>query len=224
MKKHYAIPLFSLITASLLLNGGSAQAEIKKALNPTAGLALNESPIRGTARDIMNDSGQETISDEKTEIAQLAQNRRGRRTRKDIAIAPNYVGIGGSLGIIENVYGDFGAFALNSKLRFLKIIKGYNGGTDLSLRPSVIIGKDVSFAIPVTVDFRLPGFGGKSTAFVPYFGPGVNIFTGKNGGASFLVSGGVDFPIGDVTVNGQLNGAFEDKFSMGLTLGIGYNF
>ena len=210
-----------------MLNGRSAQAQAeettKKTTNSTAALTVNKTPIRATERVTVDDSGQETLSEEQAEIIETAQRRR-KRTRTSGPIAPNFVGIGGSLGLIENTYGDFGAFALNSKLRFLKIIKGYNGGTDLSLRPSVIIGKDVSFAIPVTIDFRLPGLGGKSTAFVPYFGPGVNIFTGKNGGASFLVSGGVDFPLGDFTVNGQLNGAFEDKFALGLTLGIGYNF
>ena len=225
MKKYYTIPFLSMVTISLLAHGWSAQAEIKETSNSTAAQTLNTTPIRATARGILDDSGQETLSEEKTEIIQSAQSRRRRRRRRTSKVtAKNYLGLGGSLGLIEDAYGDFGALAVTSKLRFLKVIKGYQGGTDLSLRPSVIVGKDVTFTVPVTIDFRLPGFSKKMSAFVPYIGGGLNATTGDDSSVDFLLSGGVDFPLEDFTVNGQLNVGFLDDTALGLTLSIGYNF
>lgn len=228
MNKHYLISVFSLVTLTLVLNVRLAQAETKPTVNSTTAseaLDLNTNPIRGTQSAILDDSGQENFAEEKSEIVQSIQAQRRRRSRRNsVPIAPNYLGIGGSLGLIENVYGDFGAFAVNSKLKLFTIINGgSNGSTDLSFRPSAIVGKDLTFAVPVTVDFRLPGFTEKMSAFVPYFGPGFAVTT-DDGTFYFLASGGVDFPIGDFTVNGQLNLSFEDETALGLTLGIGYNF
>lgn len=228
MNKHYLISVFSLVTLTLVLNVRLAQAETKPTVNSTTAseaLDLNTNPIRGTQSAILDDSGQENFAEEKSEIVQSIQaQRRSRSRRNSVPIAPNYLGIGGSLGLIENVYGDFGAFAVNSKLKLFTIINGgSNGSTDLSFRPSAIVGKDLTFAVPVTVDFRLPGFTEKMSAFVPYFGPGFAVTT-DDGTFYFLASGGVDFPIGDFTVNGQLNLSFEDETALGLTLGIGYNF
>lgn len=226
MNKHYLISVFSLVTLTLVLNVRLAQAETTPTVNSTTAseaLDLNTNPIRGTQSAILDDSGQENFAEEKSEIVQSIQAQRGSR-RNSAPIAPNYLGIGGSLGLIKDIYGDFGAFAVNSKLKLFTITNGgSNGSTDLSFRPSAIVGKDVTFAVPVTVDFRLPGFTEKMSAFVPYFGPGFAVTT-DDGTFYFLASGGVDFPIGDFTVNGQLNLSFEDETALGLTLGIGYNF
>ncbi len=147
------------------------------------------------------------------------------QTNVSIDDAPNYLGIGGSLGLIEDEFGDFGAFAVTGKLRLFPIIDSREGGTDLSLRPSMIVGEDVSFAIPVTLDLRLPPFQNTDTdAVVPYFGPGVLITTGDNSAFKFLMAAGLDVPIGAFTTNAQLNVGFLDETALGLTLSVGYNF
>ena len=127
--------------------------------------------------------------------------------------------------MIDDEFGDFGAFAVTSKLRLFSIIDSKQGGTDLSLRPSVVIGEDVTFAIPVTLDLRLRPFKNTDTnAVVPYFGPGVVITTGSNSAFKFLMAGGLDVPIGRFTTNAQFNVGFLDETALGLTLSIGYNF
>ena len=147
------------------------------------------------------------------------------QTNVSLEDAPNYFGIGGSLGLIEDEFGDFGAFAVTSKVRLFPIIDSREGGTDLSIRPSVIIGEDVSFVIPVTLDLRLSPLDiADMDAFVPYFGPGVLITTGDNSAFKFLMTAGLDVPIGAFTANAQLNIGFLDETALGLTLSVGYNF
>jgi len=147
------------------------------------------------------------------------------QTNVSLEDAPNYLGIGGSLGLIEDEFGDFGAFAVTSKLRLFPVIDSREGGTDVSLRPSVIVGEDVSFTIPVTLDLRLPPFQNTDAdAIVPYFGPGVLITTGDNSAFKFLMAAGLDVPIGSFTTNAQLNIGFLDETALGLTLSVGYNF
>jgi hypothetical protein len=141
--------------------------------------------------------------------------------------APSYIGIGGSLGLVEDTFGDFGAFAINSKLRLFSVIDSEEGGADLSVRPSVIIGSDVTFAVPFTVDLRLAPFRPFSNigadSFVPYFGPGF-LFTTDDDAFQFLLAAGIDIPIGRFTTNAQFNIGFLDNTTLGLTLGVGYNF
>ena len=137
--------------------------------------------------------------------------------------APSYLGIGGSLGLVEDIYGDFGAFAVTSKLRLFSILDTEKGGTDLSVRPSVIIGNEVTFAVPVTVDLRLAPLFKGTDAFVPYLGPGVTLST-DGSVFYFLMAAGLDIPIGKFTTNTQLNVGFLNETAIGLTLSIGYNF
>lgn len=144
----------------------------------------------------------------------------------DALTAPNYLGVGGSLGIVEDTFGDVGAFAVISKLRLFPIFGGPEGSTNLSLRPSVIVGEDVTFVVPLTVDFVLPGIaiGGISTsAVVPYFGLGFTLTT-DNDIFYFDLTGGLDVPIGQFTANAAVNVGFLDDLALGLTLGVGYNF
>lgn len=139
-----------------------------------------------------------------------------------VRLAPNYIGVGGSLGIVEDVYGDTGAFAAISKIRLFSPTRD----TDISLRPSILVGEDVSFVVPATIDLRLRGFnffGTRTDSFVPYFGPGFVVSTDDDV-FYFNLTGGVDVPIGQFTANAALNFGFLDDFAMGLSLGIGYNF
>jgi hypothetical protein len=226
---NYLISVLSLTSLSFLINIKPIQAETIKAVNSKITpevVDLNSNLVSTSQNKILNDSSQENLNRENAEIMQSAQAQRRSENRRnrEIPTAPNYIGIGGSLGLIEDVYGDFGAFAVNSKFKLFSIIDaGSQGVTEVSFRPSMIVGKEVSFAVPATIDFRLPGFKEKMSAFVPYIGPGFTIST-DNDVFYFLLSGGVDIPIGDFTVNSQLNLAFEDDTALGLTLAIGYNF
>ena len=229
MSNNYLISVLSLTSLSLLINIKPIQAETIKAVNSKISpevVDLNPNSVSTSQNKVLSDSNQENLERENAEIMQSAQAQRRSRNRSNrtIPTAPNYLGIGGSLGLIEDVYGDFGAFAVNSKLKLFSIVNaGSRGVTEVSVRPSMIVGKEVSFAVPATIDFRLPSFNEKMSAFVPYFGPGFTIST-DNDVFYFLLSGGLDIPVGDFTVNSQLNLAFEDDTALGLTLGIGYNF
>lgn len=140
--------------------------------------------------------------------------------------APNHIGVGGSLGIADDAFGDTGAFALISKLRLFSIFSGPDGSTDLSVRPSVIVGQDVTVVVPFTVDLVLPGVSFadiSSSAVIPYFGPGF-VFTTDDDIFYFNLTGGLEVPIGQFTANTALNIGFLDDVAVGVTLGVGYNF
>lgn len=141
---------------------------------------------------------------------------------EEISPELGYIGVGGSLGLIEDVYGDVGAFAVISKLRFFSI----DENKDISLRPSFLVGENVSLVVPVTFDLRLGGVTVLNTSVqevIPYIGPGFT-FTTDDDVFYFSLTGGLDVPIGQFTTNAQLNLGFLDDFALGLTLGIGYNF
>ncbi|MBD2099667.1 hypothetical protein [Leptolyngbya sp. FACHB-261] len=132
--------------------------------------------------------------------------------------SPNYIGVGGSLGLIEDAYGDFGAFSAISKFRITSIFRG----ADVSVRPSIIVGSDVTILAPFTID--LVGISPDLPATViPYVGPGVT-FTTDDDAFYFTLTGGLDFPIGQFTANAALNIGFLDDVALGFQLGIGYNF
>lgn len=138
--------------------------------------------------------------------------------------APNYIGVGGSLGLAEDVFGDVGAFAAISKIRLFSPTEN----VDISIRPSVLVGEDLSLVVPATIDLRLSGFnflGTTADSFVPYIGPGFIVATDDEDDVFYFnLTGGVDVPIGQFTANAAFNVGFLDDTALGLTLGIGYNF
>lgn len=228
MHNNYLISTLILTSLSCFISNNSIQAETMKTVSSKSSLKvanLNSHPIIPTNNQVASNSSQENLDDQKAENIESSQTQISKNTRnKNKPTAPNYLGIGGSLGLVEDTYGDFGAFAINSKLKLFSIIDGGSQGvTELSVRPSMIVGDEVSFAIPATIDFRLSGLNKKMSAFVPYFGPGFT-FSTSDDVFQFLLSGGLDIPIGDFTVNSQLNLSFEDDTALGLTLGVGYNF
>ncbi|BAU63940.1 beta-Ig-H3/fasciclin [Stanieria sp. NIES-3757] len=202
-------PISANEPAATYIVGGPGKDLSQTAATPTN---LEEEKTRASSdtETITGDEAQKTENNQRSVIGPTA---------------PSYLGIGGSLGLINDEFGNFGAFAVTSKLRLFSVIDSNEGGTDLSVRPSVVIGEDVTLAIPVTLDLRLPPFKNTDTdAIVPYFGPGVVITTGSNSAFKFLMAGGLDIPIGRFTANTQLNIGFLDETALGLTLGIGYNF
>jgi hypothetical protein len=130
----------------------------------------------------------------------------------------SYVGIAANIGLDgETALGDSN-FTVISKIGFLP---------NLSVRPSAIISGDTVFLIPVTYDISLPGVDALDAALPisPYVGGGVAIATGDDSQTDFLLTGGVDFPLtNQFTATAGVNVAFFDDTSIGLLLGVGYNF
>ncbi|MDM9382758.1 S-layer homology domain-containing protein [Chlorogloeopsis sp. ULAP01] len=132
----------------------------------------------------------------------------------------NYVAVGGNIGFGGNTALGSGNFAVTSKFSVFN---------NFSIRPGAIIGDDTVFLVPITYDFAFRGVdnpvGGGSFPISPYVGAGVSIGTGDNSDVSFLLTGGLDYPLSrQFTVNAAVNAAFVDGADVGLLLGIGYNF
>jgi uncharacterized surface protein with fasciclin (FAS1) repeats len=131
----------------------------------------------------------------------------------------SYIGVAGNIGISGNSTLSESNYAIISKLGLTNTI---------SVRPSVIFGGDTLFLVPVTFDFSprtADPLGTEDISISPFVGAGVAIDTGSGSDFGFLVTGGVDLPVGDrFTATGTVNAAFLDRTDVGLFLGIGYNF
>nr|WP_224093658.1 hypothetical protein [Nostoc sp. MS1] len=131
----------------------------------------------------------------------------------------SYIGIGANIGISgdSSSLGD-GNFAVVSKIGLTNAF---------SFRPSAVFGDDTTILLPLTYDFNLQAADAFSEplAIAPYVGIGAAISTGNNSEVGFLASGGVDFPLStQFTATASVNAAFFDDTTVGLLLGIGYNF
>ncbi|MEW5857806.1 MAG: hypothetical protein AB1861_10570 [Cyanobacteriota bacterium] len=138
----------------------------------------------------------------------------GRTTRA----GRSYVGVGFNIGFGgDSALGD-GSFAVISKIGLTNT---------LSLRPSVLLGDDTTFLIPVTYDFNIRQSDPfEPVRFAPYVGGGVTISTGDDSDIGFLVTGGVDVPLTrQFTATAALNVGFQsDEVPVGVILGVGYTF
>lgn len=138
----------------------------------------------------------------------------GRTTRA----GRSYVGVGFNIGFGgDSALGD-GSFAVISKIGLTNT---------LSVRPSVLIGDDTTFLIPVTYDFNIRQSDPfEPVRFAPYVGGGVTISTGDDSDIGFLVTGGVDVPLTpQFTATAALNVGFQsDEVPVGVILGVGYTF
>lgn len=150
-----------------------------------------------------------TPADETDEVAQFPGPIAGGNT--------SFVGIGGNIGLGDDgAPGGDPAFAVISKIAFTN---------RLAVRPSALIGDDVSFLIPVTYRFGqvLPDVG--QFDLQPYAGAGVGFSVGDDSEIAGLISAGLDVPISNqFTANGQANLSIGDDTGFGVTLGVGYNF
>lgn len=140
----------------------------------------------------------------------------GRATRG----GSSYVGVGGNIGLGggDTALG-IGNFTVISKIGFTEAV---------SARPAVVIGDDTTFLIPITYDFTVQPTGAATEAissFAPYVGGGLAIATGDNSDVGPMLTAGADVPLGDrLTANAGVNVGFFDSTSVGLTIGVGYNF
>lgn len=140
------------------------------------------------------------------------------------ATGASYVGAGFNIGLGEggSAVGD-GSFALFSKIGLTQ---------NFSVRPGVLFADNVTFLVPVTLDFiPLITPATRDVGEVvglrvsPYIGAGAAISTGDDSSVDFLLTGGVDVPIlRQLTANAQVNVTFIDNTAVGLQLGLGYNF
>lgn len=112
-----------------------------------------------------------------------------------------------------------GNFTVISKIGFTEAV---------SARPAVVFGNNTTILLPITYDFTVRPTGAATEAistFAPYIGGGLAIATGDNSDVGPMITAGADVPIGNqLAANAGVNVGFFDSTSVGLTIGIGYNF
>jgi uncharacterized surface protein with fasciclin (FAS1) repeats len=131
---------------------------------------------------------------------------------------PSYIGVGGNIGLT-------GTNALS--VGNVSVISKFGLTRNISVRPSAIFGDNTLVLVPVTLDFRPQAdpVTGQQFPIAPFIGGGVAIDTSGDTDIAALVTGGIDVPLGSrFTVTGSVNAAFFDETSVGLILGVGYNF
>ncbi|MDF5716112.1 MAG: hypothetical protein PUP93_20050 [Rhizonema sp. NSF051] len=140
----------------------------------------------------------------------------GRATRG----GSSYVGVAGNIGLsgASSALGD-GNFTIISKIGLTRSI---------SVRPAAVLGDDTVLLFPVTYDFSFKPISDPFSPplpIAPYVGAGAAIRTGSDSQAAFLLTGGIDVPISpQFTATAAINAAFFDDTSVGILLGVGYNF
>jgi hypothetical protein len=140
----------------------------------------------------------------------------GRATRG----GSSYIGVAGNIGLSGSDTGLGGTnFSVISKIGFTNAV---------SVRPSVVIGDNTTILIPVTYDFSVRPTGVEQEAistFAPYIGAGIGIATGDSSDVGPMLTAGVDVPITpQFTATAGVNAGFFDDVSVGLAIGVGYNF
>lgn len=132
---------------------------------------------------------------------------------------PSYIGVAGNIGLTGTNALSVGNFSVISKLGLTR---------NISLRPSAIFGDNTLILVPVTFDFAPQASAeaaGRRFPIAPFIGGGIAINTNNSTDTAFLLTGGVDVPLGSrFTATGAVNAAFFDQTSVGITLGVGLNF
>lgn len=127
----------------------------------------------------------------------------------------SYIGGGLNIGLGSGRTGlGQTSFAIISKIGF----------TDyLSFRPSILFTDNLTVLLPVTYDFRGRRIAGATV--LPFLGAGLAAATRNGTSFELLFTGGVDVPISkEITVTGSLNATVTGGSSIGLLLGVAYNF
>ena len=140
----------------------------------------------------------------------------GRATRG----GSSYLGIGGNIGVAgdDTALSEFN-FTVLSKIGITNAV---------SVRPSAVIGDNTTILIPVTYDFSTrptPTDVGPISSFAPYIGGGLGITTGDTSDVGPMLTAGVDVPLNNqFTATAGVNAGFFDDVSLGVAIGVGYNF
>ena len=204
------------------------KAQIDIALNPEQ-TAINTDnvvkPEQIVDKTVLNSASALRAEPTKSQIPEATKNNQraapevaqvnvtpGRATRS----GPSYIGVAGNIGFGGDTTLSEGAFAVISKIGITRT---------LSLRPAALIGDDVMFLIPVTVDFPTQGVQETRFSVAPYVGGGVAISTGDDSTIGALITGGVDVPLSSqFTATAAVNVGFVDETEVGLLVGVGYTF
>jgi hypothetical protein len=174
----------------------------------TSSAMLNSEPVQPNSQPISQSSAPKVAQSD----IELGTATRG---------GSSYIGVAANVGLSggDSSLGD-GNFAVISKIGLTNSI---------SVRPSAVFGDDTTVLVPITYDFSFKSADAFSEplAIAPYVGVGAAYKTGDNSQFAFLVSGGIDLPLGQnsaFTATAAVNAAFFDQTDVGLMLGVGYNF
>lgn len=201
--------LLSLAAIAVLGSGLTAQAE--KITAPVPGLTVTSANALTPELPVTP----ELAPTEQPDDAQVAQ----------VDIDPgiptvagsSYIGIAGNIGLDgETSLGD-GSFAVISKIGLIN---------NISARPSVVLGNDTIFLVPLTFDLSILPVDAFSEALPlsPYLGGGVAISTGDEDDVGPLVTAGIDYGLTpQFTATVAVNVGFLDDTNVGLLIGVGYN-
>jgi uncharacterized surface protein with fasciclin (FAS1) repeats len=139
----------------------------------------------------------------------------GRTTRG----GSSYIGVAGNIGLGGDSALSEGNVAVITKVGLTNYI---------SARPSAVFGDDTVVLLPLTLDFlprSVNPTGEQRFPVSPFVGAGIAIETSDDADVGFMLTGGVDIPLGErLTLNGTANAAFLDDTDFGLLFGVGYNF
>lgn len=203
--------LLSVATIAVLGSGLSAQAE-----------TTAPAPVPGTTT---TSATALTIESPVTSKVAPAAKKLAPRVAQDIGVGQatrggsSYLGVAGNIGLSggETALG-VGNVAVISKIGLLRSV---------SLRPAAVFGDNTTVLIPLTYDFSLQPAGGLPRPFsiAPYLGGGVAINTGNRSDAGPMLTAGVDVPLTSrFTATAGVNVGFVNNTSVGLLIGVGYNF
>lgn len=219
-------------TASVLPQDSSQEKVINENADATALPSMRARSVAngtGTAADLVANKPFPDASTSAAALTQPQQTSSETRSQNKVAQTDielgratrsgrSYIGAGVNIGFGgDTALGD-GSFAIISKIGL---------SNTLSVRPSVLIGDDATFLIPVTYDFNIRQTDPFETLrFAPYVGGGVTISTGDDSTIGFLATGGVDVPLSrQFTATAALNVGFQDdEIPVGLMVGVGYTF
>jgi len=199
--------LLSVATSAVLGNGLSAQAE-----------TTAPAPVPGTTT---TSATALTIESPVTSKVAPASKQLAPRVAQDIGVGQptrggsSYLGVAGNIGLSggETALG-VGNVAVISKIGLLRSV---------SLRPAAVFGDNTTVLIPLTYDFSQVGI--RPFSIAPYLGGGVAINTGNRSDAGPMLTAGVDVPLTSrFTATAGVNVGFVNNTSVGLLIGVGYNF
>jgi hypothetical protein len=175
----------------------------------TSATHLTEQPETSPHSEVYSEQTEDTSVAQSIEDIEPGRATRGGRS---------YIGIGGNLGLTGGTAIGQGAFMINSKIGLTP---------NISFRPAVLIGESTDFLLPLTYDFILQSADPfEPIPFAPFVGGGVAFSTSDDNTVGFLLTGGADFPLSaQFVANAKVNaGFFGDTTSVGISLGVGYQF
>ena len=209
--------LLSLAAVTVVLSGLKAQAqatEFTAADLKTEPTLDTTTPISSSAPMPESSASPSPETTSKTTDSVVAQAEGTAGPMRATRSGPSYIGVGGNIGFRGDTRLSEGSANVFSKVGLTN---------SLSARPSVLVGENPAFLLPVTLDFAPPQNLGVRAA--PYIGGGVAISTARDSTIGPLLSGGVDVPLSrQITATAGVNVGFIDRTDVGLLLGVGYNF